>query len=433
MKKIYFPFFVLFLFFSVSLAQNEQLLYDGVDDFCNLPGGQELFSNLDVFTVEAWINTPDVSDAPIWIGSGPGGNILFGIDQAGIVVFATAIFSGGLFVVTLPGAFPADGMWHHVACVRMGPGAGQGKIYIDGVDQTDPAFNTPGVVVPLTGDLTFGVGLSNFFLNGAIDDLRIWNVERSQTQINNNKDIELTGSESGLIGYWQFNEGSGQTIFDSQTNGTTHDGTLGADGTIASDDPTRIQDSGLPLPVELTSFTANVNNEGNVILIWSTATEINNQMFKIERKSIDGQYATIGFVNGYGTTTEPQEYSFFDNTVGTGTYFYRLKQIDFGGQYEYSDEIEVEVISPLTFALEQNYPNPFNPSTNIKYSVPENGFVKLSVYNLVGEEVSVLVNETVDAGFYEVAFNAANLPSGTYFYRLQTGNSLQTKKMILLK
>jgi len=136
---------------------------------------------------------------------------------------------------------------------------------------------------------------------------------------------------------------------------------------------------------------------------------------------------------GVGTTTETQEYSFTDNTAGTGTYFYRLKQIDFGGQYEYSDEVEVEVSGPLTFALEQNYPNPFNPSTNIKYSVSENGFVKLSVYNLVGEEVSVLVNETVDAGFYEVAFNAANLPSGTYFYRLQAGNTVQIKKMVLLK
>lgn len=187
------------------------------------------------------------------------------------------------------------------------------------------------------------------------------------------------------------------------------------------------------IPVELTSFTASVNNEGDVILKWSTATEVNNQLFDIERKSENGRYTTIGSLDGYGTTTEPQEYSYIDNTVGTGTYNYRLKQIDFGGQFEYSDEIEVEVNGPLTFALEQNYPNPFNPSTSIKYSVPENGFVKLSVYNLVGEEISVLVNEIVDAGFHEATFNAANLPSGTYFYSLQTVNSIQTKKMVLLK
>jgi hypothetical protein len=168
---------------------------------------------------------------------------------------------------------------------------------------------------------------------------------------------------------------------------------------------------GVNVPVELTSFIANVNNEGSVVLNWSTATEVNNQMFEIERRSNDGQYSTIGYVEGYGTTTEPQEYSYIDNTVNTETYFYRLKQIDFSGQYEYSDEIEVEVNGPLTFALEQNYPNPFNPSTLI----------------------SVLVNETVDAGFYEVTFNANNLPSGTYLYRLQSGNTVQLRKMILLK
>jgi len=88
---------------------------------------------------------------------------------------------------------------------------------------------------------------------------------------------------------------------------------------------------------------------------------------------------------------------------------------------------------PSEYRLSQSYPNPFNPSTNIKYSVPENGFVKLSVYNLVGEEVIVLVNETVDAGFYEIEFDAAYLPSGIYFYRLQTSNFIQTKKMVLMK
>jgi len=187
------------------------------------------------------------------------------------------------------------------------------------------------------------------------------------------------------------------------------------------------------IPVELSSFTAIVNAVGNVLLNWTTATEINNQIFEIERRSEESQFITIGYVEGYGTTTEPQEYSYIDNTVGTGIYYYRLKQIDFGGQYEYSDEIEIEVNGPLTFVLEQNYPNPFNPSTLIKYSVPENGFVKLSVYNLVGEEVIVLVNETVDAGFYEIEFDAAGLPSGIYFYRLQAGSFVETKKMILMK
>ena len=186
------------------------------------------------------------------------------------------------------------------------------------------------------------------------------------------------------------------------------------------------------IPVELVSLSASVL-VNDVILNWLTATEINNQMFEIERRSEEDQFITIGNVEGNGTTTEPHEYSYIDNTVGTGIYYYRLKQIDFGGQYEYSDEIEVEVLGPLTFALEQNYPNPFNPSTIIKYSIPENGFVKLSVYNLVGEEVRVIVNEMLDAGFYEVTFNATDLPSGIYFYKLQAGSFVETKKMVLMK
>ncbi len=187
------------------------------------------------------------------------------------------------------------------------------------------------------------------------------------------------------------------------------------------------------IPVELTLFTANVNKDGNVVLNWVSATELNNHKFEIERRNADSQFITIGLVDGHGSTTEPQEYSFLDNTVETGTYFYRLKQVDFSGKYEYSEEIEVEVNKPLTFDLQQNYPNPFNPSTLIKYSVPVSGLVKVSVYNLIGEEVSVLVNKEVYAGFYEVTFDSGNLSSGAYFYKLQAGNTIELKKMILMK
>ena len=187
------------------------------------------------------------------------------------------------------------------------------------------------------------------------------------------------------------------------------------------------------IPVELTSFAANVNNEGQVNLNWSTASELNNQMFEIERRSEESQFVTIGFVEGYGTTTETQEYSYLDRTVTTGTYFYRLKQIDFDGRNEYSDEVEVEVLGPLAFGLDQNYPNPFNPSTTIKYSIASSGYVKLAVYTMIGEEVSVLVDGQVESGFYEVNFDASNLPSGAYFYRLTSDNSVEIKKMLLMK
>jgi hypothetical protein len=186
------------------------------------------------------------------------------------------------------------------------------------------------------------------------------------------------------------------------------------------------------IPVELTSFAANVNN-GVVELNWETATEVNNQGFEVERRTEATEYRTIGYVAGAGTVTEPRSYSYTDITAENGINFYRLKQVDFNGTYSFSNEVEVDVTAPLTFNLEQNYPNPFNPSTNIRYSVPESGNVKLAVYNVVGEEVAVLVNGYTEAGQFDVSFDASNLPSGVYLYKLQSANSVQTKKMMLLK
>lgn len=186
------------------------------------------------------------------------------------------------------------------------------------------------------------------------------------------------------------------------------------------------------VPVELTSFSANVQN-GEVILNWATATETNNQGFEIERKSESGDFEKIGYVAGFGTTTEPKSYSFMDSGIPAGHYTYRLKQIDFGGTYEYSEEVNVEVGNPSEYVLEQNYPNPFNPATTIKYSLPENSFVNLSVFNSLGELVNTLVNEEQMTGVHKVDFNAAGLPSGTYLYQLRTPVSVLTGKMVLLK
>lgn len=187
------------------------------------------------------------------------------------------------------------------------------------------------------------------------------------------------------------------------------------------------------VPVELTSFTAGINNLGQVKLNWQTATETNNRIFEIERKDAVNDFTTIGFVRGAGTTTEPQNYSFVDKNVTPGNYTYRLKQIDFNGHFEYSEAIEITVTGPMTFELSQNYPNPFNPVTTIKFNVPDQDRVKLSVINPLGEEVAVLINNVIDPGPHYVVFDAGSLPSGTYFYKLQQGNSVIVKKMLLLK
>jgi hypothetical protein len=186
------------------------------------------------------------------------------------------------------------------------------------------------------------------------------------------------------------------------------------------------------VPVELASFTANAVKD-EVELNWRTATETNNQGFEIERMNAGGTFEQIGYVAGFGTTTEPKTYSFTDSKLETGSYTYRLKQIDFDGTFEFSNEINIDVELPLQYALEQNYPNPFNPSTKISYSIPEDGFVKLAVYNLLGEEVATIVNSFQKADRYEVNFNASSLSSGVYVYKIESANYTASKKLVLMK
>lgn len=195
---------------------------------------------------------------------------------------------------------------------------------------------------------------------------------------------------------------------------------------------TRVANIDYTIPVELISFNVNVS-KNNVELLWRTATETNNQGFSIERKFNEGSFEEAGYVAGFGTTTEPKSYSFIDSKLEAGNYTYRLKQIDFDGSFEYSDEIIVEVELPLEFALEQNYPNPFNPNTTIRYSIPEDGFVKLTVYNLLGQEVATVVNRFQKADRYEVIFDANELSSGIYIYKIESANYSSSRKFMLLK
>ncbi|HSW56675.1 MAG TPA: M20/M25/M40 family metallo-hydrolase [Ignavibacteriaceae bacterium] len=189
------------------------------------------------------------------------------------------------------------------------------------------------------------------------------------------------------------------------------------------------------VPVELLAFTASVKNS-DVELLWSTASELNNMGFEIER-SIDNQdnFITVGFVDGKGSSSEINYYSFTDHPQlsGVNQLYYRLKQVDFDGTFSYSDVANVSYDVPAEFVLGQNYPNPFNPSTRISYFVPQESFVSIKVYDFLGREVMTLVNEARAVGSYEISFDASNMPSGTYFYTLIAENYSSTKKMILIK
>ena len=191
------------------------------------------------------------------------------------------------------------------------------------------------------------------------------------------------------------------------------------------------------IPVELISFKALTDGK-NIQLNWTTASEQNNSGFEIQKKN-NGSWEKIGFVNGSGTTTEYKSYSFVDKNLSEGKYFYRLKQIDYSGSYEYSDVIAADITIPSVYSLAQNFPNPFNPSTVIKYSIADESSVKLLIYNSIGEKVSELINKTQSAGDYELKFDGSRLSSGVYFYSLEANSSIgksdfkSIKKMILIK
>lgn len=210
--------------------------------------------------------------------------------------------------------------------------------------------------------------------------------------------------------------------------------TVGDNGTVVMyDNPT--------IPVELVSFTHFVSGN-DVNLTWTTATENNNRGFEIERATIPSSggsaqqllWEKIGFLEGRGTTTEPTNYLFEDQGLRQGAYNYRIKQIDFNGTSEYFElSADVQIGLPEAYELSQNYPNPFNPSTQIRYQVPVSGNVSIRVFDVIGNEVAILSDGFKEAGEGTVEFDATGLSSGIYYYRMDSNDYSQVRKMILIK
>ncbi|MDQ3022679.1 MAG: Cys-Gln thioester bond-forming surface protein [Bacteroidota bacterium] len=188
------------------------------------------------------------------------------------------------------------------------------------------------------------------------------------------------------------------------------------------------------LPVELSAFSSFVNNR-NVVLSWLTVSESNNSGFNIERRLAGNiNWNVVGNVAGNGTSNLSHSYNFTDRNLESGKYIYRLKQVDLNGNFEYHNLVnEVEVGVPSKFNLSQNYPNPFNPSTKINFELATEGNVSIKIFDNLGREVSTLINEFKTAGYYTFDFNASNLPSGLYFYRMDATGFNKVMKMTLVK
>jgi len=324
--------------------------------------------------------------------------------------------------------------WYHVAATYDGTTA---RLYINSTEtdantDADWALTASGFGLTIGGKILLSSGTwAQQMSNTDIDEIRMSDIARAIGDMQTTTDSDPYSSDANTIFLMHLDD---QAVSPSYITGVTppfNGGTFNV-GISAGD---YVVPSGLPLPVELTSFSAQVN-EGEVTLNWETETEVDNYGFNIERKTKEERRETwevIGFVEGHGNSNSPKQYSFTDkNPVGGSNFSYRLKQIDTDGKFEYSDVVEVLLV-PEELFLSQNFPNPFNPSTTIEFSLSQTSHVTLEVFNTLGERVGVLASEELSAGTYNYKWDASNLTSGIYFYILQTGDFIQTRKMILLK
>lgn len=186
-------------------------------------------------------------------------------------------------------------------------------------------------------------------------------------------------------------------------------------------------------PVELNFFSINIQGR-DCILKWSTASESNNYGFEIQRRSeYQSDFTKLNFVKGVGTSSHYNEYLYIDDDIAPGSYYYRLKQIDFDGSYQIQGPIKISLEAPQSIELHQIYPNPFNNSATISYTLSQNSPVNITIFDLSGKEVTTLVQEFQQKGTYKISWNAQKQASGIYFCRLKVGDIYKTTRMILLK
>jgi|WetSurMetagenome_2_1015567.scaffolds.fasta_scaffold23585_2 photosystem II stability/assembly factor-like uncharacterized protein len=194
-----------------------------------------------------------------------------------------------------------------------------------------------------------------------------------------------------------------------------------------------------PMPVEMKSFTSKVSGN-DVTLKWTTNEEKNNSGFEIYRTpNGEDNWTKLGFIKGNGTKNTSSDYSFKDTKLNSGKYNYRIKQIDYNGNFEYfALNSTIEIGAPQKYILSQNYPNPFNPTTKIDYQISKDARVKIVVYDVTGKEIITLFNDNQKAGYYTLQMDATNISSGNYFYRMITTEpdgkeNIISKKMTVVK
>jgi hypothetical protein len=402
------------LYFDIASgwsSQNYALQFDGVDDEV-LMGYHSSLDILGNITICAWFKT----ETPQW------GSLVSNFDQHGpdngYELCIGSLYENGGFVYfectkdDIRDGFSTnasfnDGQWHFVAATLAPNGTSRGKVFVDGIEQS--GYNNPlGGPIPSIGptpDYPFKLGAAsnrtgpegdaNF--DGIIDEVSIWDVSLTQAEIQAIMHSQLTGSEPGLVGYWQFNEAVGDTAFDRTANanhGTLQGGVIWTNSTapIYPEWLSVTPDSGVCFPGTSKDIAVSFN-----------AAELDT-----------GNY----FANLFITSNDP-----FLSQVTIPVHLWVSNIVD----------IHEDNNLPMVYSLHQNYPNPFNPGTTIEFALAKPGWVTLKVYNILGQEVAELISENLSAGSYKYHWETRGLASGVYYYRIDAGRFKQTKKLVLLR
>lgn len=414
MKKLILILLLGLLTVSAYSQLGNALNFDGTGDGIDLNTALLSTTNgSQAYTIEAWIKAPSQGDNCIVCQyTFPGDNRFQFEIRTNKLNWWKGYASTSISI--LSSASITDNQWHHVAATK--DGSGNVTLYIDGVQDGTGVDILPYV----NSNSTIGerISTNSGHFNGNIDEVRIWNISRTQTAIQSTMNQELVGNESGLIAYYNFNQGIAEgnnagvtTLNDGTSNG--NNGTLTDFALIGS--TSNWVASNAFLPVELISFGANLLSE-RIKLNWITASELNNSGFEIQKSENGADWEIISFTEGRGASIEINEYEYTDRTPFSGINYYRLKQIDFDGAFEYSKVIEVNFSKERKL---QFYPNPANDK--IKIGGIEEG--EIVIMDHFGRTI-------LQTNYKGSELDISDLANGLYFVKVNSGNQIWIKRLI---
>ena len=428
-------FLMVTFFLSVSLgltAQNQALGFNGTNQYMVIASSAAL--NPTQVTVECNVYLNTFANRPHLVGKGQSnsGSYWLVVETTGEVRFYFTVGAAGSWQYIGTGAWhTTTGQWHHYAATYDGVKA---RVYVDGTYWESNA--TPNGNLRSTTDPVYvGRSYANYplnYVNGVIAEVRIWNDDRTSTEINDNLDNEISPVPASLVGYWKLN---GNTDDSSVNN---NDGVLVGNPApqFVMGDPT--------LPVELSSFTATITSQYFVELHWVTQSETDALGYMIYRSQVNDLETAIQvspLINATNTTTQVS-YEYTDSEVTAGIWLYWLQSIDLNGNFSFHGPVLASVTSdqggeappiPTSTGISTIYPNPFNPSVTIKYELKEALPVSFNIYNARGQIVQSYDLATPEAGTSHLVWDAYKLPAGIYLIRMQAGDKFYFSKAVLSK